>query len=485
MTAARFIKIHLCILIIFTAAVLADKPEYYAAMMDGKKIGYAVMTREIENDKIRTGQELTITISRMGVEMTAQCIESYIETLDAIPLGFESKMSVSGMMDSGSKGKIIPGNKMEVYVFAGGMGTTQILDYPEGTLMAEGVLNIQKKRGLKTGDKFKTKCFIPSMLTAATVEVETFNEEKIELFGTAANAVKQIIRTNINGQEIVTTEYVDTNMKILKSIMPSMGINIELVACDKKIALSRNELVDVLYKTLVQCPVTLPDRDKLKSITYYIKSNDKNIELLFPTDQSQSVMHKDGLTIVKIAKTIPNSVQPLKYSGTDEEILQALQPSQFIQSDNELIIKLAKQAIGNTQDVSEAIFKIEEFVGDYIIDKNMSVGYASAAEVAQSMQGDCTEHAVLTAALCRAVGIPAKVAVGLVYVEELGDRKNVFGGHAWTEAYVGDKWIGLDATRGYGPGHIKMASGMGDPGDFIEMMNLLGSFDIKKVDIEK
>ena len=41
---------------------------------------------------------------------------------------------------------------------------------------------------------------------------------------------------------------------------------------------------------------------------------------------------------------------------------------------------------------------------------------ATAAEVARSREGDCTEHAVLLAALARARGIPARVAMGLVYV---------------------------------------------------------------------
>jgi len=67
--------------------------------------------------------------------------------------------------------------------------------------------------------------------------------------------------------------------------------------------------------------------------------------------------------------------------------------------------------------------RIEQFVGDHIDEKNLSIGYASALEVAQSKQGDCSEHAVLAAAICRAAGIPARVATGLVYVEEFMARK--------------------------------------------------------------
>jgi transglutaminase-like putative cysteine protease len=47
---------------------------------------------------------------------------------------------------------------------------------------------------------------------------------------------------------------------------------------------------------------------------------------------------------------------------------------------------------------------------------------------------------VLLAALCRARGIAARAALGLVYVA----RNQEFAYHMWTEAYIGGKWIPLD-----------------------------------------
>jgi hypothetical protein len=86
--------------------------------------------------------------------------------------------------------------------------------------------------------------------------------------------------------------------------------------------------------------------------------------------------------------------------------------------------------------------------------------------------------------MCRAAGVPARVASGIVYIPDFVGRKNVFGGHAWVEAYVGGKWIGLDATRapnGFDAGHITMASGSGDPADFFSMASTLGYFKIEKI----
>jgi transglutaminase-like putative cysteine protease len=172
-------------------------------------------------------------------------------------------------------------------------------------------------------------------------------------------------------------------------------------------------------------------------------------------------------------------------------VLDATKPNRFLQSDNKQIIALARRAVGRTRDAAEAAKSIENFVAGYIQNKSLSVGYASAAEVAASRQGDCSEFAVLTAAMCRAVGIPAQVVVGVAYVKDFAGLQDRFGGHAWVQAYLGDKWVGLDAAfkssglPGYGPGHIALAIGNGEPADFFNLVNTLGQFKIDKAIVNK
>ena len=54
----------------------------------------------------------------------------------------------------------------------------------------------------------------------------------------------------------------------------------------------------------------------------------------------------------------------------------------------------------------------------HISSKHLSTAYASASETARTGSGDCTEHAVLLAAVLKARNIPARVCHGLVYVEQ-------------------------------------------------------------------
>ena len=468
--------------------VLASEENYFAVIMEGHKVGHAITSRKVKGDKVYTSEEMMMTLSRFGAEMVAETTETCIETLDGKPLGFETKMSANGS-DSGSKGTIAEDGKMEVFVYAGGLANTMPMEYPEGALMAEGVRLLQLERGLKDGDSFSVDCFVPSMLKVSQSSVQTFGKEEVDLFGRVVTATKQIVTMNIEGQIIPMTEYVGDDMEVYKSTSAAMGMSVELIACDKFFAMSDNDIYDLLDQTLVQCPASLPDRDTLKSVTYYLKpAPDKNVDI--PADDNQSVTEKDSNILVTVKPVVGIGKTLLKYdgekySGNDEKILEASIPSQYVQSDDKAIIKLAKEAIGDTTYEIIAAKNIESFVGEYITEKSMSVGYATAVEVAKSKQGDCSEHAVLTAALCRAVGIPARVAVGLVYVESVGEKTDVLGGHAWTEAYIDGRWIGLDATRGYGPGHIKLAAGKGDPTDYMQMIGSFGNFTISKVEYEK
>jgi hypothetical protein len=77
--------------------------------------------------------------------------------------------------------------------------------------------------------------------------------------------------------------------------------------------------------------------------------------------------------------------------------------------------------------------------------------------VARNLRGDCRQYALLTAALCRAEGLPARTAVGLLYVHK---GKPCLGFHMWTEVFVAGRWVGLDATLGLGgvsATHLKIA----------------------------
>ena len=132
--------------------------------------------------------------------------------------------------------------------------------------------------------------------------------------------------------------------------------------------------------------------------------------------------------------------------------------------------------------------RLTALVRSRISDKNLDTGFATASEVARTLSGDCTEHAVLLAALLRADGIPSRVASGLVYLERFAGGRDVFGYHMWTQALIGGRWIDLDAALpgevdGFDATHVALAvSALDGPeaaADFVPLAGLIGRLRIE------
>ncbi len=465
-----------------------EETEYFALFMEGKKVGYAIQNRAVADNKVTTSVELKITLSRLGVSVSVQTKAITIETIDGKPLGFEVEQAF-GMMVTKTIGTIDEQGKVTVKT-----GQQQMeFDWPEGAVMSEGMRLLLLKYGLAEGTTYTAKLFDPSMMLVVDVEVKVGSKQNVDLLGRVVALTE--VQSNVSSAQIgslVSTEYYNDNLLLQKSITPVMGMTVEQVACTKEFALGQIDVLEVVDKMFMASPEPLSDVGSARSITYYLSPVTDEVDLKIPSSDNQKVEQLSGGTIILTVEPVaaPTGVR-FPYKGNDPAALGALEPTRYVESGQKVIIDLARRAVGDTSDAAEAARRIEAFVADYVVDKSLSVGYASAAEVAVSRQGDCSEHAVLTVALCRAVGIPAQVVTGLAYVSQWSTFRNGFGGHAWVQVYLGDKWVGLDAAfrgtgrGGYDAGHITLAVGNGNPEDFLNLVNTMGQFKIDKVTVNK
>jgi hypothetical protein len=92
-----------------------------------------------------------------------------------------------------------------------------------------------------------------------------------------------------------------------------------------------------------------------------------------------------------------------------------------------------------------------DIVAQHINVKTTTRMFDTAAEVAKSRQGDCTEHAALLTALLRRSGRPARLVTGLAVLVD-GQEVGAFG-HAWTEVYAEGAWRVADAALHPIPGN--------------------------------
>jgi hypothetical protein len=465
-------------------AAVSEETDYLAILVDGHKIGYAIHSRKVENSKVTTLDDMNMLIARGSTVIRYASKELSMESLTGKPIGFEFSQNISGMTQT-RKGTVSDG-QVKMTVQNGPSAQTSVKPYPAGSLMAEGLRLLQVKKGLQPGQKYEALIFRPDMDEAVQAQVEIGQKTKIDLLGRILELSEARMGMQVGQQVVTITSYVDENFNALKSIVPMMGMNLELVACEKEFALRQDDIVDFLDKLSIACPVALSKPQLAGPITYELTATTDK-PLIIPNTDTQTVKEiAPGRLEVTVHPAMPQGPVKYPYDGKDKAIKKALESTEYLQTKDDKIVDLVKYAAATPDDAVKASLQIENFVMGYITKKDFSVGYASAAEVARSRQGDCTEHALLTAAMCRAAGIPARVACGLVYADAIGEKKNVFGAHMWTEVYLGDKWFPIDSTRapnGFSAGHITLARSDGNPTDFFSLVNTLGCFKIDKVTV--
>jgi transglutaminase-like putative cysteine protease len=166
---------------------------------------------------------------------------------------------------------------------------------------------------------------------------------------------------------------------------------------------------------------------------------------------------------------------------------QYLKANALVNSDDSGVRRLTTRATRGAVDPWEKVVRIVRFVFENLRDKNFEVAFASASEVARNLSGDCTEHAVLAAAMCRAAGIPARVAVGLIYVDE----HSGFGFHMWNEVYVNDRWVAVDPSWDQAPVdavHIKLSDssleGVAPFEVLMPVIRVMGKLEIEPIETQ-
>lgn len=146
-----------------------------------------------------------------------------------------------------------------------------------------------------------------------------------------------------------------------------------------------------------------------------------------------------------------------------ETLQHHLAANAWVRSDDPRIRSFARQH-GRGRSVHARMARLTEAVRTHMNGPIDYRHYHDAVTALENRNGDCTEFAVLLAAVARARGIPTRIVHGIAYSGRLVDRTHVFSPHAWVQAWDGTRWTSYDAGFGqFGAGHLVLAIGDGDP----------------------
>jgi hypothetical protein len=293
------------------------------------------------------------------------------------------------------------------------------------------------------------------------------------------------------GQAMNASAWCDEKGHILKQRLAGLQ-EVYRTTKEKAQSTSGRKAFDLGISTLVRVARPLLNAHHTRRVRYRVEIEagaDSAAEpvKLFAAGPTQEVKRVDGHAAEIVVRSLKPGAAP-ESPTTDAPSEADRQPNNYIQSDDPTIVRMAAEAAGDESDPAKIALLLESYVRRAIRSVKFSQTFATAADVARSGEGDCTEHAVLLAALARAKGIPARVAIGLVYV---GGATPGFGFHMWTEMFLGGVWVPLDGTLGQGgigAAHLKLThSNLAGGEGFASMLpvaQVLGRLKIEVLEAE-
>jgi hypothetical protein len=440
---------------------------WHSAYFGGVKAGYVHTTvQELKRDGqklYRITRELTINIQRGG-EVVPLRIEAMTEEKP------DGKVVALGLTQFAGEKKIVLKGKVEgkkIIVTSGADAEPVTLPWNDKAIGMYHQDRIFKLKKVKPGDKLTFLTFEPGLLAPLTFRAVVKDYEEVPMLVPNKASGKGLVRENkkllrvevipdkveVNGTPLQLpgqTFWLDKALNPVRyeADLPGLGkatfypTSAEVAKAGGAAAI----LPDLLNGNLVPVKKVIAKPHDTKSAVYRITiQGDKDPAGAFARDTRQTAKNVKGNSF---ELHVTSQREPVKVAKPAPLGKQYLASTSFLDASDGVIKNRAKKAIGDATDPWEKAKRIEKWVHENMKGSN-AVGSATASQVARDLTGDCRQHALLTAAMCRAAKIPARTATGLVYFHE-PDKKPQMAYHMWTEAYVKGQWLPLDATLGKG-----------------------------------
>jgi hypothetical protein len=313
-----------------------------------------------------------------------------------------------------------------------------------------------KDRKVKPNDEFDFLSYEPTINSVIKTRVAVKDYEEVEVGG----AKKKLLRAELTMDKITVqgttiqlpglTAWLNKDYEAERSVMevPGLGKLTLFLGTREQATQGGGDVAriqDIGLSQLVRLNRRIPNPYDVEKAVYRITIKDDNdAGSAFAADERQTIKNAKGDTFeLQIqARRRPKAVE--KVEKVKDEYLK---PCYFLDSADPKVKAHAADAVGDETDPWKKALRIERWVHTNMTNKNFTEAFATASQVAQTLEGDCTEHAVLAAAMCRAAGVPSRTAFGLVYVDK---PRPSMGFHMWAEVYVKGQWLPIDGTLGHG-----------------------------------
>jgi len=435
--------------------------EWWSIHYRGEKIGYASQTIEPKAPGYRLKDQSLLRLNLLGTSQTAATRLNMEVDKEWVLENFDFDLQ-SKELRFRARGRVAPG-KLMLEVISAGNSTRQELPLTQPPYLSAALKPLAATQQLEPGKEHFFSTFDPATLSNQITSLTIEGREEIRLGDRVEPAMR--IRQRFKGLSVVS--WIDGQGRTLKEESPGGFAIIRATQRDaKSLDGSRSIPLDLISQTAVRPNAPIADPQTKDTLRLKLSGFDL---ANFALHGGRQRLDGDHLEIRR------ETIDPRKSFNVplqDPRWKSFLQPTIFLQSDHPEIRSLAAKIIAGEKDAQKAAMRIKNWVYREIA-KVPTVSVPNALDVLKSKRGDCNEHTVLFNALARAAGIPARTAVGVVYL------RDAFYYHAWSEVWLGE-WISLDSVLNQFPAdvtHIKFLEG--DIDRQIDILQLIGNLKIE------
>ena len=445
----------------------------------GEKIGFTVSHTVPTDDGFVVEEDGRLQMSLLGATTAAALHTSARVDQNFALRSFDFSLDpgtgavvVRGVVDTQEDGSH---RRLFIDITSAGHTRTETLEVEEPPVLSQNFSRLLAGGRLTTGSRQRWTIFDPATLRNQPVTVEIGGRELVR---NAGERPIPAFRVEMEYRGLRTTSWITDTGDVVREESP-LGLLTLREPADRAQTIG----VPMRVQTdLLQAAAVVPAmRQRI--------DQPRDVRLLRLEVTGADLTDKD---LQGAGQTVNGSVIELIDSRTlqpgpaDPHADDYLKAEPLIESDAPEVRQEAQKAIAGVTGTRARAETLTRYV-NRLLDKKPTLSLPSAREVLRTKVGDCNEHTALYVAMARAVGIPARIAVGLTYVNGI---TGAFYYHAWPEVYIdegGDRglWLPVDPTLNEFPAdatHLRLARGGLDKQAAI--LPLIGRLTMRVLDLQ-
>lgn len=452
---------------------------WYIVELMGQRAGYMNSKRTYAADNVTSQTKMVFELGRGQQKVRISMESEFVETLDGKPIRMKSRQ-MQGQAPLEQE-YVFRDTDIEVTTRQAGQVSTSTMPKIEGDWLTPAAAERESLRAFEAGEPKITIRTIDPSLGVMPVEMTRsgFTKTTLTIDGRDVDAIETTVEQSF-APGVASKEWLDSEGELLRgetTLGGATGMKIIMTRTTREKA-SKNvqgATPEIMVSTFVKPDKPIANARGATAATFALSVKDGDLPD-FPDTGTQDFTRETPAT----ATFTVRARAFLDASPEDSANAAYLASSALAKLDDPRLAAFVGR-VDSTLAPTEKAEALRREVHAFIADKNLGTGMGSSTEVLRTKEGDCTEHGVLLCAALRKVGIPARVATGLIYADAFAGGKDIFGYHMWAQALLEvdgvKRWVDLDATlpdaTPYDATHITIAtSDLSDESGTLSLLNV-------------